>query len=698
MTGVPMKRPLTLVTIWLSLCASAFAADFVATEHAQTRLVSERTGFAPGETVWVALSQKLQEGWHVYWKNPGDSGLPLELKWTLPAGYSAGDVVYPTPEPISVGPLVNFGFHGEPIFLVPITAPADAQSGAAVEVKLTARWLICAEICVPEEGDFSFMLPVSDAPETNADEAGLFAKARAATPVAFTGEAAFNADKDKLVLRAAPMEKARDAYFFPTTEGLTEPAAKQRLALKDSAVTVTMTPGPVYEPNGLATLEGVLLLTGKDGKKQGYEIKAAKSETSLAASAAGGAPGAARSSGGLPILLVTAFLGGIILNVMPCVFPIIFIKAASLLSDAQRDARIARSHGLFYGAGVIATFAALGLLLLALRAGGEQLGWGFHLQSPVVVMLSAYVLLMMGLNLSGVFHVGSSVQGVGGGLADRGGPVGSFFTGALAVFVTAPCIGPLLTAPMGAALLLPPAEGMLIFVAMALGLAAPYVALSFIPALGRLLPRPGPWMITLKQVLAFPVFGAAAYFLWVLAQQTGPEGLAKALAGGLLLAFAAWLFEQSKTSGKSALIRIGAAVAAIAAIAPIVTLKLVDSAQAAEGKHGAIESAPYGGAELAALRAEGRPVFIDFTAAWCVTCQFNKLTVFSSAGLAKAFSENNVAFLVADWTTRDPEVTKALAEFGASGVPLYVYYPPAGEPRVLPLPLSERDILNALKG
>ena len=313
------------------------------------------------------------------------------------------------------------------------------------------------------------------------------------------------------------------------------------------------------------------------------------------------------------------------------------------------------------------------------------------------------MLFLVGLNLAGVFHAGESLAGAGGGLADKGGRTGAFFTGFLAVVVAAPCLGPLLTAPMGAVMLQPPAIGLSILAVMALGLAAPYLVLSFAPGLGRLLPRPGAWMNVMKQAMAFPVFGAAAYFLWVFAQQTGGGGLALALSGAVLLAFAAWLFELSKKSGglRLTVVRIGAALAVLIALAPLTRLGPVETRVAAEAgvmTHGAFTAEAFSAEKLASYRAEGRPVFVDFTAAWCVTCQFNKATVFSSKALAEEFEAAGVVFMVADWTLRDPKITKALETFNASGVPLYAFYGANGAaPKVLPLPLTQDGVRNAIK-
>lgn len=680
----------------LLLCGRAGAKDFVRTEHAESRLVAETTGLEPGKITWFAFSQKLQSGWHVYWKNPGDSGLPLDLEWDLPEGYSAGDIDYPTPERILIGPLANFGHEGAPVFLVPVTAPDSAEIGDVIEIGLAARWLICADICVPEEGKLSLRLPVVRRATKNPDVAALFAAARRALPAPWTGDARFDANANEIVLEvSSPPRPFKDLFYFPDTDGVVEPSAPQKLRRAGDHLTITMKPGYAVESGPPESLSGVLAFSGGDGVRRGYQLAPTRSE------------GLARAAGGLntanparfPALVAIAFLGGLILNLMPCVFPVVFIKAAALIETARASPPVIRRDGLVYTAGVVVTFTVLGAVLLALRAGGERLGWGFQLQSPAVVIVSAYILFLVGLNLSGVFHVGQSLQNIGSSVAFVRGAPGAFLTGVLAVFVAAPCIGPLMSAPLAAAVVLPPTLGMAIFVAMALGLAAPYLAISFAPGLGALLPRPGGWMVILRQALAFPVFGAAAFFLWVLAQQAGPAGLAKGLAGAVLLAFAAWLFERGKAEGRRALAaRVFSAIAVLAAIAVIPTLKVEAQSGSTVETYGSIRSIPFDPDKLAALRAEHTPVFIDFTAAWCVTCQFNKLTVLSKPSIARAFKDNGVTVMTADWTSRDPVVSEALQSFGAAGVPLYVYYPANGKADVLALPLTEKAVLAAVNG
>ncbi|MBI1391632.1 MAG: thiol:disulfide interchange protein [Alphaproteobacteria bacterium] len=701
------------------------ASDRVVTDHANSVLELTMDGIAPGGSVDLVLRQKLQDGWHVYWRNPGDSGLPLELSWELPSGFTTGETIYPAPHRIPVGPFVNYGHEGEPAFITTLTAPADVRPGDEVRIALSASWLICEETCVPEDGAFEIVAPIVDDPRPVPAVIAHARKTRDEAPAPWSGSLAVHAEPDgpALVLRSDDGVQLREPFhFFADAEGLTEPAAPQTAArTSDEAEVLRLEGGVAYKPEALRELTGTLAI-GEGAARRDYRIVAARAD-GAAPAAASATPSSAAASGssasssfppgeasggsadmgvgGIAALLAFAFVGGAILNAMPCVFPIIFVKAASLVSSAH-DTALVRRQGVVYAAGVVATFVALGGALLALRAGGEQLGWGFHLQSPALVAMSAALLFGVGLNLAGVFEVGSSLQNVGGGLAGRRGDAGAFFTGALAVFVAAPCVGPFLSAPLGAAAFLPPVVGLLIFVAIALGLAAPYVAISFSPALARRLPRPGPWMSTFKQAMSFPVFAASAYFIWVLSQQVGGEGLAIALLGLVALAFAAWLVGLGQRAGDERSGRrmsIAAAVIAFVAVAPIFTLApspSADGALAAKGGYGELTPVAFDPSAIASARAEGG-VFVDFTAAWCVVCQFNKRTILARPAVRDLFRSHDVTLMAADWTRRDPAITTALEAFGANGVPLYVYYPPTGAPQVLPLPLSFRDIESAIE-
>ncbi len=681
----------------LSLASAQSAAE---NDYTVTEIAPEMAGFAPGETLWFAIRQDIRPGWHVFWTNPGDAGLPLRLDWSLPEGFRPGEILHPAPEYIPVGPLASYAHEGAPVFLVPVTAPDDINPGETVDVGVAASWQVCEEICVPEEAQFSFSLPVLAESAPSPSRKVLFNIARQKLPGIYEGTARIAAEDGAYVLTLEAPENftTNNAFFFAAPESVVSPSALQDMRVEDGVLRIAMQPGWV-ERYDEETFSGVLSF-GEGANRKALALSADVAAPLIKPKAAPVV--SPQQTQGLPLLLLFAFLGGAILNVMPCVFPVVFIKAASFMQSAREHPGTVRAHGLLYMAGVLATFLLMGGALLALRAGGSQFGWGFHLQSPWVVALSAYVLMLVGLNLAGLFSVGGGFAGAGQGFAAKPGGAGAFFTGALAVLVAAPCIGPLLSAPIGAALLLPPAAGLLIFTMLGLGLAAPYVLLSFIPGLGSRLPRPGPWMIIFKQALSFPVFAAAAYFLWVLAQQASGAGLASVLAGAVLLAFAAWAFEMSKGDGPRAFVlRIVSALAALLALAPLMRLEPAVAqtpALSADASHGALRAEPYDAAALAAYRREGIPVFIDFTAAWCVTCQFNKMTIFSDKGLAQEFVATDTVFMVADWTVRDPEITEALAGFGASGVPLYVYYDPAGEASVLPLPLTKKAVLSAVSG
>ncbi len=679
---------------------SAQAQTRVVNEYTTTQIIPENRGFAPGETLWFAVRQELREGWHVFWINPGDAGLPLELDWSLPEGFTTGEIVHPAPAYIPVGPLASYAHEGAPVFLVSVTAPRDIEVGETIDIAIDARWQTCEDICVPEEGRFEFSLPVVAAAERDRSFSDLFATARASQPKVLDAAAEISVTQNAYELRLSPPAdfSPDDAFFFAAPEGVIEAAAKQQVDVDGVEAVITMTPGWRDGYNGEA-MEGVLTFTAEVGVRRAYAL-AASLNGPMVKPAPQTTPASQAGEANILLLLAFAFFGGVILNVMPCVFPIVFIKAAAFLRSAPENPAEVRRDGLLYTAGVLTTFLIIGGGLLLLRSGGEQLGWGFHLQSPWVVALSAYILLLVGLNLAGVFTIGESLAGGGEELTQKGGAVGAFFTGALAVVVAAPCIGPLLSAPMGAALFLPPLAGLLIFLVLGLGLAAPYLALSFAPQLGRWLPKPGQWMMMFKQALAFPVFAAAAYFVWVLGQQAGGAGLGAVLAGSVFIAFAAWAFERSKSDGKAALVlRVLAAFAALAALGPLFRLEPAPAGVSSPAEtYGAMIAEPYNQLALDDYLADGVSVFVDFTAAWCVTCQFDRATIFSDRVLAKGFADKSVVFMVADWTVRDPEISAALESFGASGVPFYVYYAPGEDAHVFDIPLTKNAVRDVVLG
>jgi thiol:disulfide interchange protein len=687
------------------LCATGARAAPVAAEHVEAELIAEQTGWLPGSTQWVALRLKPEQGWHTYWRNPGDSGLPTTLQWTLPAGFKAGDIVWPWPHMEKLGDLTNYGYSGETLHLVPITVPAKVQ-GTEATLKATAKWLVCKDICIPGTAELALTLPVKEIATADPTWGPSFEQAREHMPrdePVLTGQFALADNELRLALDAAGLlEGATHAEFFAYANNLVNHGALQRVAIEGESVRFTQEQSSFLAEVPPA-VEGVLVVHG--AAVRGYVVKATPGEvapvpqpataapTALPDTAAPG-PATAAAPPSLLLVLGFALLGGLILNLMPCVFPVLSIKAVSMLESRRGDAAAERLHALAYTAGVIGSCAAVAGLLVLLRGGGELLGWGFQLQSPVFVGLLAYLMLALGLSLSGVVQFGTSLMGVGQGLAEKGGFAGSFFTGVLAVIVASPCTAPFMGTALGYALAQPPAIALLVFVTLGLGLALPFLLIGFFPVLGAWLPRPGRWMETFKQVMAFPLYLTAAWLVWVLGRQTDIDGVGLVLVGLVTVGFALWLWGASPR---------GAARTGLAVISALLALAVLahPDLRAAAKKPGAAAASNHGEAysdeRLAALRAERRTVFVNFTADWCITCKVNEKVLMRSDALHQALAERNVAWLTADWTTPDPAITAALARFGRSGVPLYVLYPNGGEPVVLPQILTPDIFIEALR-
>jgi thiol:disulfide interchange protein DsbD len=696
-------RILAAIAAMLCLSAAVSArAQAVDTGHIEAELVAQTEGVKAGATTYVALRQKIDRGWHTYWRNSGDSGEATKIVWTLPAGWKAGDIVWPTPHRQPTGPLMNYGYTGEVLLPVAITAPAGARPGQTITLKAQAAFLVCADLCVPEDATLTLSLPVTAGePPPNGRWAALIARTVAQSPKPAGLAATFQpgATGVKLAVAGAPLTGAdmADAYFYPFASTVIDHARPQAIDAGAKGLTLTLAPG--YDFKGGAppkALDGVLAL-----KDRAFQIHAVRGAPPPGAGGLG-APMSRSNGGGSGLLglagaALFAFLGGLILNFMPCVFPVLAMKAASLAGHGEAGP-LARRKGLAFGAGVIVTFLGLAGALIALRAAGSAVGWGFQLQDPAVVAGLALLMLAVALNLSGVFEVGTSLQGAGADLADRGGLAGSFFTGVLAVAVAAPCTAPFMGPAMGWALTQPPAAALIVFTALAIGFAAPFVAVAFAPALLRRLPRPGAWMETFRRALAFPMYAAAAWLVWVLAIQAGDVGLARFLGAAVVLAFAAWLAGiaqrrhlEGRRAAAPALVAFALGALAFAAG---VTVRQAET----EGSAGAeLASDAYSPAKLASLRAEGRPVLVNYTAAWCVSCQVNDRVALSTRGVADALSAANGAYLKADWTKRDPDIAAELAHYGRAGVPLYLLYgAKGGEPVILPSILTEGMVVKAI--
>lgn len=684
---------LAAVLLWGSMAA----ANPVQREHTAAELISETATVAPGDSFWTAVRLTPLPGWHTYWRHPGDSGMPTSLEWSLPPGVIAGPVVWPAPERIEYQSLVNYGYHGPVTLLTRIDVAKDAKFDGDLVLKVRVDWLVCEEICVPEDADLVLALPQGP-PARNARGAALIAEALAQVPEAASWPAHFMvSDGDfRLTVDAPDLDPANvtAAYFFPHQDGVITHAAPQRLTWTEGG-DPTLTTKRGYQTD-LGPVNGTLRLTGPDGALAFYDITANPVE------AGAGGPPPVMGTLSLWQALLFAFVGGLILNLMPCVFPVLSLKALAIATKANHDQREIRLDTVAFTLGVLLSFSVLAAVLLAARQAGELVGWGFQLQSPLVVLLLAYVLFAIGLNLSGLFVVGGRVAGLGQTLAARPGRSGAFFTGVLATVVAAPCTAPFMAGAIGFALTQSAAVAVVIFLALGLGLAAPFIVFSLWPGLHRRLPKPGPWMETFKQILAFPMYAAAAWLVWVLSLQTGALGVAVALAGGVLLAFAAWAYgwAQQRQDRWGAGMKILAALAVVAALALVTMPRTLDqppSAIATSADDG-LKAMPWSAETVVALRAEGRPVFVNFTAAWCITCLANERMALTSSRVAAELKRHNVAYLKADWTNRDAAITTALQNFGRSGVPLYVLYPAdtTKPPEILPQLLTEAIVLKSI--
>jgi thiol:disulfide interchange protein/DsbC/DsbD-like thiol-disulfide interchange protein len=699
-----------LALAYVSAAAHALSGPTVASDNVKARLISEVDAVAPGQSVWVALELSIRDGWHTYWRNPGDSGQATKLTWTLPAGVSAGDIIWTTPHRFEVAPLVNYGYAKHAMHLVQITAAPDLKAGAALVLAAKASWLVCADVCIPESADLQLRLPLTasaGAPDPATEP--LFAAARADLPGAAPAPVSAMIRDGQLILTlgsewGSTLSEIKTLAFFPYEEGSIEYAAPQTLTRRDGTISLAMKIG--YQPPRSGPIRGVLLATERSGNQAipvPLEIDASfvrgaapRGGAAIAAPARFARVSAAagiRHAPALPVLVLLAILGGLILNLMPCVFPVLSIKAIGLVEHAKKHPAAVRMKGFVFAAGVISSMLALAVVLLLLRAGGEQIGWGFQLQSPLFVTLMIYLLMAVGLNLSGVFEIGGGLAGVGDGLTQGDSYRASFFTGVLTTLVATPCTAPFMAAAVGAALTQSPPVALVIFAALGAGLALPYLLLSLAPWMRRALPKPGAWMDTLKQLFAFPMYASAAWLLWVLAQQTSSIGLGAALAGAILVALAAWSYQKSKWSSTGGRVTGLVAAAAAVLLAIVLPIKFADVAAASSNVSMSPSSSaeeswqPYDPARLTELSSKGQPLLVNFTASWCLTCLVNERNAFADPDVQRIFRAKGVTLMKGDWTNRDPAITAALASFGRAGVPLYVAYnskPGSATPVVLP--------------
>jgi len=709
--GIMLRCFRPLVCCVLSLAGPSFGASLaealesapIVTPHAKVTLVSQVDAVNSSEPFQLGLHFKLAKGWHIYWSNPGVAGEPPTLDLDLPKGAKATPIAWPVPSRAQEGPAMTYSYFDDVLLPVTVT-PVSTASSFPISAK--ASWLICEKICVPESGSFSLNLPISKA--TASADAPLFKAIDERMPRPSPFVATLSVDGVlSLAGHGLSPESVHDAWFFPASWGEIDDLAQQVLSVADGRLSLALKLGQTFDPK--AGLSGVVVLQDDAGHQRAFTIAAPLQAKDPADSS--GAASSAASSSDIPssdtsssadlgpfAMLAFAFFGGLILNLMPCVFPILAMKALSLAKLSGHAERTVRIHAASYTLGVLFAFALLAGLLLALRAAGGAVGWGFQFQSPIFVTVTAWLLFVIGLNLSGVFEFNGAFTQIGDGLTRRGGHAGSFFTGLLAVLVATPCTAPFMGVAVAAAATAAPATTLLIFLFMGLGLATPYGLLAIVPQAAALLPRPGRWMLVLREALAFPMYGTAIWLVWVVAEESGANGLLVILSGALLIGFAFWLLQATRDNeGRSrALGRAGAITAGIGAFVLLANLGTVPQPFATTAK-AAEDEMPYSASRLAALRAEGRSAFIDMTAAWCVTCLVNERVALSSQVVMQAFAKHKIAYLKGDWTRADPEITRFLQEHHRDGVPLYVYYPPNGQPPVvLPQILTASMILDEI--
>ena len=648
-------------------------------------LVPESTVIAPGQTVTLALMMRPAKGWHGYWKNPGDSGVETQIAWELPAGLSAGPIQYPVPDQLIMGGLMNYVYKGDYVQLIDVKVPAGVAPGTKLPIRARVDYLACTdEICVPETANVSAELEAGSAPGAGSNRA-VFDRFRQALPKPLGSEARFEhaGGRFRLAIPVPAGLELPEPYFYPLTDGALAYAAGQTFSRAgDTLIVETDAPS---NAGSLATVEGVLKLS--DGN--GLLLKAVPGVVS--------APGApleqeaeqpAFGASAVLAALLGALVGGLLLNIMPCVFPILSLKALSL-AKVGGDEGAAKREALAYTAGAVLICLALGAALLALRAGGATAGWAFQLQDPRVILILLLLTTAIAFNLAGLFELPALT--VGGRLVAQGGVGGPFWTGALAAFVATPCTGPFMGAALGAALVLPTAVALAVFAGLGLGLALPFLLLGFVPALRRRLPKPGPWMARFRRLLSVPMFLTALALAWILGRQAGVNGMTLGLASAVLIGLALWWVGGRQERGG---VWLPLAPAALAAIAAVMLIPTVASQPAQATAQGVLKSEPFTEARLAALQQEQRPVFVYFTADWCVTCKVNEKGALERKAVADAFAESQVAVLVGDWTRGDAAIGRFLEKHGRSGVPLYLYYAPGKPVEVLPQVLTPSRLVS----
>jgi thiol:disulfide interchange protein DsbD len=704
-SGMRIARSILASLIALAASLSILAApSSVDAPHLHVQLVAPEDQLYPAGPNDVGLYFKLDPGWHVYWSNAGDAGEPPRIRWTLPEGVTAGDMQFPAPKRLPVGPLMDFGYEGEVLFPIKLQVAPSAKDGR-ITLHGKVDWIVCSDVCIPGKADLEVTLQlVSHQPlvqSGSAADAALFERLASTLPrpLPASDNPVFKATKDGFLLGITTGKRESSAYFFPTDQDILDNPAPQKFTPTATGLILELKKDANLAASP-AQLKGVVELSGN----RAYTLAAVP-----------GAVAVPSSISWLQLLRSTglAFLGGLILNLMPCVFPVLFLKGLALVNSGNEERHKLRVHGLVYTAGILVSFWVLVAVLLILRAAGSSLGWGFQFQSPIFLVLMACLLFFLGLSLAGQFEIGLTLTSAGGSLASKEGYTGSFFTGVLAVIVATPCTAPFMGAAIGYALAQPAAVTFAVFTALALGLAAPYVALTLQPAWTRLLPKPGAWMELLRQAVSVPIFITVIWLAWVVAQTYGATLLAALLGSFLLLAIAGWFLGRwpTKRWATAVAVLIAICAAALSVLASIDSERVVPGFQASgplefqmnPQEYSNLQHAtgsswePWSAATVSRYQAQDRPVFVDFTASWCLSCQVNERVALTKPEVQAAFQSANVALLKADWTRHDESITAALTALNRSGVPAYaLYIPGQPEPELLPEVLTPGIVTDAL--
>lgn len=667
--------------------AANVESNTVRTDITETKLISSVDGIAPGlENFYLSLRISLKNHWHTYWQNPGDSGMPVTIKLDLPKGFKAGDIDWPIPEIIDTAGIINYGYSNEVDLLIPLTITQDVVGkSSSYTIKAKANWLVCKDICIPESADLTIEIPASPSIDKIANNYPRTAE-YLVNDTAHTITGSYRREDSTVRLTVTTKEydpKQKPLRFLPLTDGIIKNGEPTSVEQSSNTYTLIYPAGTVKENKELS---GIMVI-GYNNNQIAYPLTITPDDSAPAgATEALAASGGTSSDLSLLTVLGLALLGGIILNVMPCVLPVLSLKILALTKKRELSRGEVIKHGVAYTAGVIACFLAVAGILIALKLSGEAIGWGFQLQSPEFVIGMAVLMLLVALNLLGTFELPVLFGTAGGSLAHKDTPLGSFLTGALTALVATPCTAPFMAPAIGFALTQPPVQALVIFSVLGFGLALPFLLVCLFPPLLRLMPKPGAWMQTFKEFLAFPMFATLAWLLWVLTLQAGELALFYTLGILILVGFLTWLLKRQDSILKTIL-----AVSSFLAIFWLL-LMLPTKIPPHAGEE------VYSATKLENYRAEGSPVFVNATAAWCITCKVNEISTLSTDEVQNYLKEHGIKYLVADWTNRDEEISKLLASFDRQGVPLYIYYPPnSAQPKLLPQLLTPSIVLDGLK-